>query len=418
MRQTLLLIFLFSLIIISSAQALDFGEVQDEIDTASSDVEEFFEGIPQSDMVIVRGSKVSFEDKVLFNLIKGSVSSIQSIEAVPDTKLDIDATGKSAFILLGTTKTNSIAQDIIDSMVLDKKTALPVLRASYYHSDDGKKAIIIYSKKEEANLEDRRAQRSILSGIIDERYIPAVSTILTLLLLYLWSIFGSTFMDFLNEAICSLVLDKAHKKKCVSDKKKMIHEIKAHEFINIHEILAFIITVALFAFSMSWGFYDNNTGFWRLFFIDLLVVGVVLFVREIIRLAFCYRHKIRSEYVLWPFGAFMTLITTFLGNSFSLTSYTLHDDKGVDEKRFGKAAYLISMLTMIAGFGFYILNIAFPSIIFQMAFIYCIMLSFIEFSPIKPMPGVDMKNWRRGVWIISYILIIGAYFLANFSIFG
>ena len=121
--------------------------------------------------------------------------------------------------------------------------------------------------------------------------------------------------------------------------------------------------------------------------------------------------------MLWPFGIVITLISTFLGNTFSLVSYNLLDTEHQAEKKFGKLSFIISLITVIVAFAAYIYNIFNPSVVVQMIFVYCIMSVFIELFPLSPMPGADIKKWNFFVWASSYLFVIASYIYMTLSLY-
>ena len=309
-------------------------------------------------------------------------------------------------VLLGSKKTNKITRELesrFENRTKKKYSPLIIETANIGEQ----KILMIYSKKEDSNAQNFVAKKSPLNNIMDEKYVPAAATFLSILLMYLWQVFSKTMFDFVNEAISSKILDK----------KASTYKIKKNEFLNHKEIIAFIVYVIIFAFSIAYGWSNGSNEFFRLFWINLIIIGAISLIREIARLRFCFKRKIQSEFVFWPFGTLVTIISTFFGNTFSLASYTLLDEDENDEKRFGKSAYLITLFTFGLAILAYILNVLFPSLIMQMIFVFSIMIVFIEMFPMSPMPGEDIKKWNFTVWLISYIVIILAYIGLNFSVY-
>ncbi len=398
--QKRILLFLIILVTISSAYAQD--NIMDKIDSASQDVSDFFGATPASDIVVVTGSKVSMEDKILFNMLKSNLN-LPGLVILTDSKTCDDT---KDLVLLGSEKTNLLTEDLSDNFENRiKKDYSPLIMETANIGD--KKVLIIYSRKEIENVQNLAAKKSPLNNIMDEKYVPAAATFLSILLMYLWQIGSKTVLDFLNESISSKILDK----------KASNHKIKKNEFLNKHEIIAFVVYVVLFAFSLAYGYSAGFSQFLRIFLINLIIIGVISLIRELARLRFCYKHKLRSEYVLWPFGSVVTVLSTFLGNTFSLSSYTLLDEDEADEKRFGRYAFKISLFTYLLAVVAYLLNIIFPSLIMQMIFVFSIMIVFIEMFPMSPMPGNDMKDWNFTVWLISYIVVIITYIMLNFTVY-
>ncbi|MFH2019914.1 MAG: hypothetical protein ABIJ34_00720 [archaeon] len=414
MKKYILLVVL--IFIISNASASDISKIQERTNEASILIEDFFDSVDRSDILIVTGSEISLEDKILFNLIKSNVNGIQGIEIDTDDNV-LEKTEKldKSLVLIGSKKTNLVSKELNSDLVDMNQTNFSPLIVTTAHTLAGKKILQIFSEKEINNNKNSAGSKSPLAGIIPEKYVPLAATSISLLLLYLWSIIGRTVANIFNDLVSSKVIGRFSKDKKIT--KKKVHEIKPHEFVNHKEMIAFFVTVVAFAITLSWTWSSDFSEFKNMFFLNLAVVAVISLLRELARLVFCYRNKLRSEYVFWPFGSVLTFVSTFLGNTFSMVSYTLLDEDEIDEKRFGKSVFIISVLTYLVAIATYVFNIISPSLILQMIFVYCIMILFIEMFPLPPMAGADIRKWNLPVWIFSYLLIIISYVYMNFTIY-
>ena len=397
---------LIVLLLMSFVLAQEDLPLDEKIELASDDVSDFFGATPPENIIVVTGSDITLEDRILFNLIKSNLN-LPGLKILTDFQ-DIGAYDSKNLVLLGSRKTNSFTQSLVEAGLIEnrvKKDYSPLIIETA--NIGARKVLLIYSKKEMVNVQSTAAAKSPLNNIIDEKYVPAAATFLSILLMYLWQVGSKTLFDFMNETISSKILDK----------KSSNHKIKKNEFVNKNEIIAFVIYVIVFAFSIAYGWSTGFKQFLELFLLNLGIIGAIALIRELARLKFCHKHKLRSEFVLWPFGTVVTVISTFLGNTFSLASYTLLDEDENDEKKFGKSAFLISLFTFILAIGAYLLNIIFPNLILQMIFVFSIMIVFIEMFPMSPMPGADIKEWSFPVWLISYIVVIVSYIFLNFSVY-
>ncbi|MFH0875149.1 MAG: hypothetical protein V1859_04365 [archaeon] len=408
-----MLLFTF-FILISFANAED---IKQKIESASSDVTDFFNDVEHENVLIVTGKKISVEDKILFNLIKSNIQIMQAIEVENDeiASKNMPYNGKT-LILLGSEKTNIMSKKILGEDVKKNTSRYSPLILEYVITGNNDKALIIYSEKEVENNENSAVSKSPLSKIIDKKYVPIAATTASVLLLYLWSIIGKTLMSLFNDFVSSKVLGRATKDKKVSEHKKN-RELKIHKLLSRNEIIALILSILIFSVTMSFAWSKNLPEFVKMLLLNFVIVAAVTLIRELFRQAICFKQKIKTEYMLWPFGAALTLISTYLGNTFSLVSYTLVDDTITDEKKFGKLAFLISLVTFIAGFIAYVINIFVPSLVMQMIFVYCIMAVFIEFFPMAPFAGNDMRKWNFTIWLVGYLVVFASYVFTNFTIY-
>lgn len=395
----------------------DTSDLTDSINNASQEIETFFSTVLASDIVIVTGDHISFEEKMLFNLAKSRVDELQGTHIFTEKYfLHTNVSGNS-LALIGSEKTNGVSKALLEEGVLHdvQTTMYPPLIITKGIKADGSRVLILSSEKEMLNVGNSAIAKSPLNRFMDEKYVPFAATFMSILFLYLWSVFARTIVNLLSDFVSSKILGHKSAGKTIRKEKK--EHIKAHELINGREVMAFIVYVLAFTFTMSWTWSSDLVHFKRMLFINLLVVGIISFLRETVRLFFCYRKKLRSEFVFWPFGTFIAVVSTLLGNTFSTIAYTLLDEDEKDEKRFGKGSFLIAFYTYIFIIIAYILNIFYPSLILQMAFVFSIMTLFIEFFPLRPMPGEEIKQWNFTIWLVSYILIIATYIFLNFTVY-
>jgi len=311
-------------------------------------------------------------------------------------------------ILVGGPKTNMVTRSMSEASEPRSSVYDPLI-VDFYTSSDSK-AMSIYSKKEVSNRENSALTKSPLAAIMDPRYVPVAATSMSLLLLYLWNMFGKIMMEQVNDFVSSKISDKAMKGR-------KVRHVKAHEFLNWREVLAFLATVAVFSLVLSWTWSHDIDSFLGVILLNLGVVLSVSFLREAVRILFCYKMDLRAEYIFWPFGAFLTLASTALGNTFSMVSYTLLEEGIEDEKRFGKLSFFISIATILAAVVSYAGNIFFPSLALQMLFVYCMMLVFIELFPMPPFAGSDIFKWNRWIWGATYIATFLLYIMMNFTLY-
>jgi hypothetical protein len=166
---------------------------------------------------------------------------------------------------------------------------------------------------------------------------------------------------------------------------------------------------------MTWSYSGDMHEFLRMLGLNFVIVGTVTLIRESFRIFFCYREKLKSEYRFWIFGTLLTFISTLLGNTFSLVSYTLTE--GESEKKLGKLSFIISLITVFASIAAYVINIFHPSLVLQMIFVYCIIVSFIELFPLAPMAGADIRKWNAFVYVIFYLIVFALYVSMNFTMY-
>lgn len=437
------------LIILINFYTINFNSVNanlnEKIELVSNEISDFFINIDKGEIIIILGSKISIEEKMLFNLIKTNIIDLQGIEIISDkdyknynlkNNLNDNLLNKNSLkniVLVGSEKTNLITKELMNNLTIQKEKSYSPIYVIFgeirnYNNDNSdsnniekdnnknkineknKKVLILHSEKEIKNINNNILKKSILKNFIDEKYIPIVASFISILLLYLWNIIFKTGIEFGSDFISSKILQKITSKK---KSKKKAHNIKFLKFIEKSEIIAFILYTIIFSIVISYSWSNNFKSFLELIIISIAVIGILTFVREFSRQYYCFKEKINSELVFWPFGSILTLLSTILGNTFSLASYTLVDEE--HEKLFGKVSFFISIYTYLIALIFYVLNIIKPNLIFQIVFVYCLLVLFIDLFPMKPMAGKDIINWKFIPWLIIYIIVFISYIYINFS---
>ncbi|MEM2131070.1 MAG: hypothetical protein QXM96_04285 [Candidatus Woesearchaeota archaeon] len=388
------------------------ADLNENINKASTEIGDFFNEIEHKDITIITGSKISIEEKMLFNLIKSNIVDLQGIEIITDDyELENQEKYKNKnLVLIGSEKTNIITNKIKPSLNNQKKKSYSPLNIVFSEYNN-KKIMIAYSEKEDKNTDNNILEKSFLSNFIDKKYVPFVASFLSILFLYLWNILIKTGFQLGNDLISSKILQKIVSKK--KSKKKYLETKKLHQFIEKSEIFAFFLYTIITAIILSYAWSSSKKEFFDLLIINLFIIGFITFIREFARQYYCYKDKVNSEFAFWPFGSLLTLISTFLGNTFSLSCYTLVDEN--HEKKFGKVSFYISLYTLIMFFISYFFNIIFPSIILQMIFVYSIFVLFIDLFPLSPMSGNDIIKWNFLSWLIIYLIVFVSYIYINFT---
>ena len=269
------------------------------------------------------------------------------------------------------------------------------------------------SEKED-NRDNKAADRSPLSLVIDKKYVPIVATAASIFLIYLWNISGNTFFQFIKDYIASHIRSKKSKKKKIN--KKIDFSYKIIKNIDIKEIFSIFLAIIIFAIVMSWTWSVDLSDFIMLFFINFFIVSFVLGFKETSRVYLSHKYKLKTQYVFWPFGALLTICSTILGNTFSLTYYIVFEEEK-NIKKFGEMYFFVYLILYIISLTAFILNIFTPWVVFQMIFVFIIMGLFIFLAPIKPMTGYNIKNWSFEKWLIFYVIVSISYIIMNFSIY-
>ena len=96
------------ILLLNSVYAVDMADAKGNINEASSDISAFFSGVERQDFLIVTVSKISVEDRLLFNMLKSNIPEVQGRKISNDDQ--VDDPNLNTLILLGSAKTNSISK--------------------------------------------------------------------------------------------------------------------------------------------------------------------------------------------------------------------------------------------------------------------------------------------------------------------
>lgn len=263
----------------------------------------------------------------------------------------------------------------------------------------------------ESFIENQIDERSLIGGVVDKTYVIPAATMISIILLFLLNL----LVEFLSDYSSEKALDLRENKKSASAKKKT-KSLAQHKFLTNREIFSVIVTTILLAFVLSWTWVPEISGFWEFFFVTLIIVACMIILRESLRCYLCHKHKLASEFYIWPLGGIMMIVSTFIGNTFSLAANHNYDDEG-GIKKCGKVTFTVSLILYLIVVASFIANILFPSIIFQMIVIATVLNLFIDLFPFKPMDGYEIWHWNIFIWAAFYVIVIVSYVVVYFNLY-
>ena len=142
------------------------------------------------------------------------------------------------------------------------------------------------------------------------------------------------------------------------------------------------------------------------FFLLTISVNMVVYsVRHLTRILLDKRFGMSSEYKLWLWGALMTALTGWLGNTFALAGYIT----GVERHRAGQVNYTCNVVSFTAFTIFGVLNWLRPSVPFQMVMLLAISITFLQMLPFSPFDGKSIYHWKPRLWWVSFVPLTVLY---------
>ncbi|MFH1409086.1 MAG: hypothetical protein ABIH34_04215 [Nanoarchaeota archaeon] len=366
--------------------------------------------IEDNNSIIVRGSYITAAEKTAFAFLKERYPKVAGTPSIADTDLDPDQTTFTTFIIVGGPTQNTHASLLLnDPLLTVEYDNLTFGKVAFITSDADWKAIVLSDHAGFLNLPRSAISKSPLARFIPPEYIPLAATAIGFLLLWFWQFLSQLFLKILRFILSSKVMQFFKKRhpgeKYVGFRIRGVH-FKAREWLSIF-IAAFV-----FAASLTYMYLAPNMGVLKLLVIVTVVNLGIYGFRHLVRLILDRHHDIHTEYVVWWWGAIITALTGWLGNTFSLAGYMItHDDKG--EKHDGKIAFWVNALTFVLFAVFLIWNMLSPSVIVQMAMLLSLAITYLQMLPLTPFSGKKIYQWKRSVWWISFVPLTIIYIFIN-----
>jgi hypothetical protein len=254
-------------------------------------------------------------------------------------------------------------------------------------------------------------EKSPLNGVVPRETVPIVATAVSITSLILWQLFGGIIVDFFSDYTSEKLIDAKGNDKAYI---KRLDKIKIPRMpLKTSELFNIFIAVAVFSFALSWTWGSTIWGIIFLFILNLFIVGFIYIFRELFRIYYSGKLGLKTDHVLWPFGAVVTVISSLLGNTFSLAAYNTAENES--DGRYAKLLLRSTFIFYFIALVCYLFNFIFPNVIFQMIFIFIIMSLMIDMTPIKPMDGDIVRRWNIGFFASTYAIIIASYILMIFT---
>lgn len=260
--------------------------------------------------------------------------------------------------------------------------------------------------------ENNAIEKSPLNNIVPKEAVPLIATIITVTTIGLWQLFGGIIIEFLSDYSSGRIIDFKATKKNLSSRLDMFRI--PYIPLSTSELFNLFIAVVVFSIALSWTWGNSYGDILSLFFLNIIIIGLIYIFRELLRVHYSSKLNIRTYHILWPFGAILTIISSFLGNTFSLASYNTAENE--EDGRYAQMLFQLNIIFYVIATIIFITNFMVSHVVFQMIFIFLIMTLTIDMTPIKPMDGNIIRKWNTKKWMVLYVVIIVSYILMIFII--
>lgn len=304
------------------------------------------------------------------------------------TELNIGQLGNSRYFFTG----------VIDEIYLFKR-ALSLTEIKQLYDHGVSVSLSSYFK------ENNAIERSPLNILLPTEMVPLAATIITITTIGLWQLFGNIIIELVSDYSSERIIDLKTNKKKLSSR---LNKFKIPFIpLSITDLLNILISVVVFSIALSWTWSNSFEDILSLFIVNIFIIGFIYFFRELLRVYYSSKLKIQTYHILWPFGAILTIASSFLGNTFSLASYNTAENE--DDGRYAQMLFNSNIIFYVVSIMFFIFNMLHNTMIFQMSYIFLIMTLTIEMTPLKPMDGNIIRKWNIKKWILLYLLILPSY---------
>ena len=255
-------------------------------------------------------------------------------------------------------------------------------------------------------------KKSPLNIIIPKETVPIAATLITVTTIGLWQLFGGVFIDFFSDYSSEKIIDSKGSKRKYSSRLDRFNI----PFIPLSttELFHILIAVIVFSIALSWTWGSSINQVLTLFLLNIVIIGIIYIFRELLRVHYSSKLNIQTDHVLWPFGAILTIVSSFLGNTFSLASYNTAENE--DDGRYAQLLFNSNIIFYSIATAFFIMNLLVSHVVFRMIFIFLIMTLTIDMTPLIPMDGEIIRKWDIKKFMVLYIIILASYIFMIFII--
>jgi hypothetical protein len=362
-----------------------------------------FDFIGGKEPVIVVGNHASLAEKSALSIFLNSIPQLSEIPKFNEKDFIEDQHIGKVLILIGGPSQNGISKKLLDMQTEFDEENLAFGRVLFLSSGDA----IIFSDDEGFNILRRRTENSPLSGLVAPELIPAVASGIGFSLIVLWKLLVGLATKVAKFKAVSFIMKRV-KKKEIKQNFRGLHLRGIR--IKIREWFAILISALVFAVSLSYLYLSPEASMFVFFMLTGIVNFIVYAIRHSLRIILDKIYDHHTEYHIWPYGAIITALTGWLGNTFGMAGYVVSEK---DTEYEGKMAFVINFVTFLFFAGFFIWNMLTPSVIAQMAMLLALAITYIQMLPMTPFSGKKIYAWHRRLWFASFIPLTTIYIMIN-----
>ncbi|MFH0884896.1 MAG: hypothetical protein V1861_04255 [Candidatus Micrarchaeota archaeon] len=368
-----------------------------------------YESFLGENSLIVLGSSMDISERILLDGAKSQNPWLAKAQEGNDSAAVRTAilSGRHPLALLigGPEQNNITAYGIANGWFNDTRTVEGGLIVKSGKLPNGAVVVAISDKMgfEPGAVKNEGAKYSPLNAVMAPEYVPVAATGISLILLILINV-GRTVFEF-------KALDLGRKGRKVGEGAMM------YRGYNVTEGLAIVGASAVLGVSISWQYFGPSGDFVFWVFVNTIICLLGAILHEVTHRIFAHYFNIKMEYRFWTEGSALTLVSSYLGNAFSIQAFILEEiPKDVPKWKVGLmklSAPLVSALVMVI---FAFLYYQSPNPVFKTVYSTSALWAIAEILPFGSLDGKDIKDWSHTIWFVSFCFIGMTYLAVTFLI--
>ncbi|MFA6049091.1 MAG: hypothetical protein WC792_04070 [Candidatus Micrarchaeia archaeon] len=357
-----------------------------------------------SKTLVIRGAGVDISESVLFDQAMQRYGLSAKAERVSDSDEAfgrLESGNYALVVLVGGPSQNKITKRLQASGVFNDSGMLFPPFSVLSGKQNGVAVIAFTDAKGLRDQPRPSAQYSPLSAVMPQEYVPLAATLLS------WLAFAAIYMA---KGFFSKKISEFGKKG-----KKFGEGVKVMLWgVNFSEPAALLAASMVLGLSLSWQFIGPTPEFFGWVLLNTAICFATSTAHESVTRIFAHAFKIPAEYRFWARGSALTLVSTWLGNAFSLQGFLLEQiPPHVEKWKIGlmKLSAPLSGMAVVVAFALY--NSVHPDQVFQTVYTSSAIYSFMSLQPFSSTAS-EIRKWSKGAWLASFAVVAACYACITF----
>jgi len=357
-----------------------------------------------NESVVVVGSNIDGPEAAMLELARSRIPAAFAPTYYDDSDATLTLLENETrnIVLVGGPSQNEISREYWNRgwIASETKKSIGDFMLKAGRTRDGAPVLLITDSRGFANVKKEGAGVSPLRFVMDEKYVPAAATGVTILLMALFALARTALERFF--------LGLGRRERKVREQALRLFGIK------LREVASLILASLVLAAAITWVFTGPTPAFIPLLLVNIIVALVTVVGHELVHLVFGRMFGLRMEYVFWPIGSLFTLFSAYLGNPFGLAGFLVEEEAQGMRMKVAVMKLAAPLASIAFAFLFAIINLFAPWEIFQMTFTIASTLAIVELLPFEPFDGAAVRRWSIFAWFFPFCAVALLYIVVNF----